>query len=68
MGVIFDASPTLPLYRASDPRNMVGGESKGAEISGVVSGILDDGKKNWLDDVGAVREKGLEAKYVKLSR
>lgn len=50
LAVIFDSSPSSPLFTRSDRRSMISDEAHGAEHNGVVSGLLDDGmKRDWLD-------------------
>ncbi|GJN90487.1 hypothetical protein Rhopal_003498-T1 [Rhodotorula paludigena] len=65
LGVIFDASPTAPVWRRSDDRNFHGGghehpASWGVGATGVVSGIIDDGTQTWLDPEHAKGPKGEE--------
>ncbi|GAA6040909.1 hypothetical protein JCM8097_003182 [Rhodosporidiobolus ruineniae] len=68
LGVIFDSSPTAPLLRRSDPRNIPDhhqaqlDERVGA--TGVVSGIMDDGSGGWLDKEGRVIKGEEEAAYL----
>lgn len=49
LAVIFDSSPSSPLFPRSDTRNLISNELHGAEQSGVVSAILDDNSHTWLD-------------------
>lgn len=50
LAVVFDSSPSSPLFTRSDRRSMISDEAHGAEHNGVVSGLLDDGmKRDWLD-------------------
>lgn len=66
LGVLFDASPSLPVHPRSDPRNLEQAETMGAENSGVVSGLLDDGKRDWLEpgEPSSAGDKGIEALYL----
>lgn len=50
LAIVFDSSPSSPLFSRSDPRSMISDEAHGAEHNGVVSGLLDDGmKRDWID-------------------
>ncbi|GAA5876000.1 hypothetical protein JCM8547_000674 [Rhodosporidiobolus lusitaniae] len=70
LGILFDSSPSSPLFRRSDPRNLADHhEAHEGRIgaTGVVSGILDDGKGGWLDREGRVM-KGSEEEAGYLER
>jgi hypothetical protein len=64
LGVIFDSSPTAPLL----PRSNVDGWPFGADSTGVISAVMDDGKtgNKWYDDFskGQKRDSTQEAKYL----
>jgi hypothetical protein len=65
LGVIFDTSPTQPLYRRSDSRNYATADQLyGVGNSGVVSGILDDGTGTWLESDARVLKGEDEAAYL----
>lgn len=66
LGVIFDTSPTQPLYSRSDRRNWASTDMHhglGAS-SGVVSGVLDDGSGQWLEPDTRVMKAEDEAAYL----
>lgn len=64
LGVIFDSSPSAPLL----PRSTVDGWAFGADTTGVISAVMDDGKtgNGWFDTfkTGQKRESTQEAKYL----
>lgn len=64
LGVLFDASPSAPIHRRSDPINYGSEQAHGAETQGVISGVLDDGQKTWLDPEDAVKVAGKDAAYL----
>ncbi|BGP24666.1 legume-like lectin [Rhodotorula toruloides] len=68
LGIVFDASPNAPVWRRSDQRNYVhaGGDepSWGVGLTGVVSGIIDDGTQKWLDADGKSPQGEEEAAYL----
>lgn len=65
LGIIFDTSPTTPLYPRADSRNW-GDDLPGVGTSGVVSGLLDDGtgEGKWLEANKRVLKDGEEAAYL----
>ena len=68
LGVIFDSAPTAPVWRRSDPRNLIGDaehETWGVGATGVVSGVIDDATQKWLDsERGSGPEGEEEAAYL----
>lgn len=65
LGIVFDTSPSAPLIKRSDPA----GWQFGADTSGVISALIDDGKtgKNWFDNdyrKDAKRDPAAEAAYL----
>lgn len=62
--MLFDASPSAPIHSRSDPKSYDANKAHGAESSGVISGLLDDGQKDWLDDEQAMKETGRDAEYI----
>ncbi|KAL8280013.1 hypothetical protein RQP46_007594 [Phenoliferia psychrophenolica] len=65
LGVIFDTSPTAPVFSRSDAHNFgLGGEGAGVGSSGVVSGIMDDGTGEWLEPKGRKMKDDDEAAYL----
>ncbi len=64
LGVLFDASPSAPIHSRSDPKSYDSEQVHGAESSGVISGLLDDGSRDWLDNDDAEKEVGIDASYI----
>ncbi|KAI5481928.1 Legume-like lectin [Pseudohyphozyma bogoriensis] len=63
LGIIFDTSPTSPLHARSDKRNWEEGVL-GVAAAGVVSGIMDDGKGDWMEPKKRVFKDDDEAAYL----
>lgn len=68
LGVIFDSAASAPLLPRSDPA----GWAFGADTTGVISAVIDDGKtgNKWYDEgykSGDRRQAGQEAKYLESS-
>ncbi|KAK4702502.1 hypothetical protein P7C70_g3723, partial [Phenoliferia sp. Uapishka_3] len=64
LGIVFDTSPTSPVFARSDSHNWVGTTTGVVGSSGVVSGILDDGSGMWLEPKGRVMKDDEEAAYL----
>lgn len=69
LGIVFDTSPTSPVWRRSDYLNHADTAAAVAAhgrvgTSGVVSGIMDDGTQSWLDPEGRVPTGDDEAAYL----
>lgn len=64
LATVFDASPSAPLFARSDPKNYDPEETHGAEGSGVISGLLDDGQRSWYDTDSTVKTEGRDAVYI----
>ncbi|GAA5881211.1 hypothetical protein JCM3774_000654 [Rhodotorula dairenensis] len=65
LGIVFDTSPTSPVWRRSDYLNHADAAAAGrVGTSGVVSGIMDDGTQSWLDPEGRVPAGEDEAAYL----
>ncbi|KWU41942.1 concanavalin A-like lectin/glucanase [Rhodotorula sp. JG-1b] len=65
LGIVFDTSPTAPVWRRSDQLVHADVASVGrVGLTGVVSGIMDDGSQAWLDPEGQVPKGEDEAAYL----
>jgi hypothetical protein len=65
LGIVFDTSPTAPVWRRSDQLVHSDVASVGrVGLTGVVSGIMDDGSQAWLDPEGQVPKGDDEAAYL----
>lgn len=64
LGIVFDSAPSAPLLARSD----TAGWTFGADGTGVISAVIDDGKtgNRWFDSykAGQKREKTQEAAYL----
>ncbi|SCV71830.1 BQ2448_4524 [Microbotryum intermedium] len=64
LGIIFDTSPAAPLYRRTQIKNLASSMSYGVGMTGVVSGIMDDGHGGWLDADSRDIKQDEEAGYL----
>ena len=66
LGIVFDTSPTSPVYSRSDAHGFgLGAQGSGVGSSGVVSGIMDDGTGGeWLEPKGRQMKGDDEATYL----
>ena len=69
LGVVFDTSPTQPLFSRSDKRNwdpslMTDQHHGVGAAGGVVSGIMDDGTGKFLEPQDRLMSTGEEAAYL----
>ncbi|BGP16210.1 hypothetical protein JCM10213_007067 [Rhodosporidiobolus nylandii] len=72
LGIIFDSSPSMPLFARSSARNLPSHHSHppsaGVGLTGVVSGILDDATGGFLDKEGRQFRGGEEEEAGYLER